>query len=53
MTEPKMRVEAMTTFAAPPFHPILTDAGGGPIFTMLGTTMRLVATASGTEDGIQ
>src|SRR5215467_7992179 len=48
MTEAKMKVEAMAGFAAPPFHPILTDAGGGPIFTMLGTTMRLIATAAGT-----
>ena len=42
MSEAKMRVDAMAGFAAPPFHPILTDAGGGPTFTMLGTTMRLV-----------
>ena len=26
----------MVGFAAPPFHPILTDAGGGLTFTMLG-----------------
>ena len=45
MSEAKMRVDAMAGFAAPPFHPILTDAGGGPTFTMLGTTMRLIATA--------
>src|SRR5215831_1374631 len=48
MTEAKMRVEAMAGLAAPPFHPILTDAGAGPTFTMLGTTMRLIATAAGT-----
>jgi hypothetical protein len=48
MSEAKMRVDAMTGFAAPPFHPILTDAGCGPTFTMLGTTMRLMATAAGT-----
>ena len=48
MTEAKMRVEATAGLAAPPFHPILTDAGGGPTFTMLGTTMRLIATAAGT-----
>ena len=44
MTEAKMRVEAMAGFATPPFHPILIDAGGGPTFTMLGTTMSLIAT---------
>ena len=43
-----MRVDAMAGFVAPPFHPILTDAGGGPTFTMLGTTMRLIATAADT-----
>jgi|SRR5215831_11626681 len=48
MTEAKMRVEAMAGLAAPPFHPILTDAGAGPTFTMLGTTMPLIATAAGT-----
>ena len=36
MTEAKT-VDAMADFAAPPFHPILTDAGGGRTFTMLGT----------------
>ena len=48
MTEAKMRVKATAGLAAPPFHPILPDAGGGPTFTMLGTTMRLIATATGT-----
>jgi quercetin dioxygenase-like cupin family protein len=48
MSEEKMRLDAMAGFAAPPFHPILTDACGGPTFTMLGTTMRLIATAAGT-----
>ena len=48
MTETKIRVDPTAGFAAPPFHPILTDAGGGPTFTMLGTTMRLIATAAGT-----
>ena len=33
------------SFAAPPFQPILTDAGGGHTFTMLGTSMRLITTA--------
>ena len=48
MSEAKMRLDAMAGVAAPPFHPILTDAGTGPTFTMLGTTMRLLATAAGT-----
>ena len=47
MREAKLRVDAMAGFAAPPFHPILTNAGGGPTFTMRGTTMRLLATAAG------
>ena len=51
MSEAKMSVDAMAGFAAPPFHPILTDAGGGPTFTMLGTTMRLIATAADTKGG--
>jgi quercetin dioxygenase-like cupin family protein len=48
MSEAKMGVDAVAGFAAPPFHPVLTDAGGGPTFAMLGTTMRLLATAAGT-----
>jgi hypothetical protein len=48
MSEDRMRVDAMAGFAAPPFQPILSDAGAGPTFTMLGTTMRLIATAAGT-----
>ncbi len=48
MTEAKMSAEAIAGFAAPHFHPILTDAGTGHTFTMLGTTMRLIATAAGT-----
>ena len=46
MSEAKMRVDAMAGFAAPPFHPILTDAGAGTTVTMLGTTMRFIATAA-------
>ena len=49
MTEAKKTVDAIAGFAAPPFHPILTDASGGSTFTMLGTTMRLLATAADTE----
>ncbi len=45
MSEAKLKVEA-TAGVAPPFHPILTDAGGGSTFTMLGTTMRLLANAT-------
>lgn len=47
MSEAKS-VDAAAGFAAPPFQPILTDAGGGHTFTMLGTTMRLIATAADT-----
>ena len=36
-------------FSASHFHPALTDPGDAPGFTMLGTTMRLIATAAGTE----
>lgn len=36
------------TSAAPEFQPILTPAGGGHTFGMLGTTMRLIATAAAT-----
>ncbi len=32
----------------PQFQPILMDAGGGHTFTMLGTSMRFIATAAGT-----
>lgn len=46
MSEAKMRVDAMAGFAAPPFHPILTDAGGGPTFTMLGTIASPLCPAS-------
>jgi quercetin dioxygenase-like cupin family protein len=35
-------------FAIPHFQPVLSDAGGGHIFTMLGTTMRLMAAATDT-----
>ncbi len=48
MSEANMSVDAMAGIAASHFHPILTDAGGGPTFTMLGTTMRMIATAAGT-----
>ncbi|MBZ5613110.1 MAG: quercetin 2,3-dioxygenase [Acidobacteriia bacterium] len=35
-------------FAAAQFEPILMDAGGGHTFTMLGTSMRFLATAAST-----
>ncbi|MGE5327547.1 MAG: cupin domain-containing protein [Deltaproteobacteria bacterium] len=48
MSEAKMSVDAIAGLAAPHFQPILTDAGAGNTFTMLGVTMRLIATAAGT-----
>ena len=33
------------------FHPVLTDAGAGRTFSMLGATMRLIATAAETGRG--
>jgi mannose-6-phosphate isomerase-like protein (cupin superfamily) len=48
MSEANTRAEATAGFAAPHFHPILTDSGSGHTFTMLGTTMRLIATAAAT-----
>src|SRR5258705_7440868 len=35
-------------FSASHFHPTLTHSDEGPTFTMLGTTMRLIATAANT-----
>ncbi len=43
-----MSGDTMADLSAPYFHPVLTDTGNGPCFTMLGTTMRLIATAAGT-----
>ncbi len=34
--------------AIPQFQPLLTDASGGHTFTMLGTSMRFIATAAST-----
>ena len=48
MSEAKMGADASADFGAPPFRPILTDAADGATFTMLGTTMRLIANAAGT-----
>jgi mannose-6-phosphate isomerase-like protein (cupin superfamily) len=48
MSEANTSGTATAGLAAPSFHPILTDAGSGHTFTMLGATMRLIATAAGT-----
>ena len=48
MSEAKRSEDAIAGFGPPPFAPILTDARSGHTFTMLGTTMRLIATAAGT-----
>jgi quercetin dioxygenase-like cupin family protein len=48
MSEPKTTSDSMTGPGAALFPPILTDAGAGRAFTMLGTTMRLIATAADT-----
>lgn len=44
----EITVDAMAGLEAPAFHPLLTDAGAGPTFAMLGTTMRLIAPATAT-----
>lgn len=41
-------LDAMAGLEARAFDPVLADAGGGRVFTMLGTTMRLIASAAGT-----
>jgi mannose-6-phosphate isomerase-like protein (cupin superfamily) len=38
----------VASLSTPHFNPILSDTGNGPSFTMLGTTMRLIATAADT-----
>ena len=43
-----MSEDTMADLSAPLFHPILTDTGNGHTFMMLGTTMRLIATAADT-----
>lgn len=48
MSEPKTTSGSMTGPGAPLFQPILRDTGAGHAFTMLGTTMRLIATAADT-----
>lgn len=44
----EITVDAMAGLEAPAFHPFLTNAGAGHTFTMLGTTMRLIAPATAT-----
>ncbi|HEX6894999.1 MAG TPA: cupin domain-containing protein [Bryobacteraceae bacterium] len=48
MSESKIILDAAAGSEAPFFHPVLADAGAGRIFTMLGTTMRLIAPAGAT-----
>jgi uncharacterized cupin superfamily protein len=48
MSETEKTLDAMAGPGAPGFHPVLTDASAGHTFAMLGTTMRLMATAAGT-----
>jgi mannose-6-phosphate isomerase-like protein (cupin superfamily) len=48
MSEANVSGDATAGFAATHILPILTDVDGGHIFTMLGATMRLIATAAGT-----
>lgn len=48
MGETKTTPEVMPGGAPPLFQPVLTDAGAGRTFVMLGTTMRLIATAADT-----
>lgn len=48
MSNAQMPLAATDGFGAAPFNPVLTDAATGHAFTMLGTTMRLIATAVST-----
>lgn len=48
MSAAGVTVDAITALAKPQFEPILTDAGKGYTFAMLGTTMRLIAAATAT-----
>ena len=48
MSEAETTRDVMAGRGAPVFHPVLTDASAGHTFAMLGTTMRLIATAAGT-----
>jgi len=48
MSESEKILDAMAAPEAAVFHPILSDAGTGRTFAMLGTTMRLIAPAAAT-----
>ena len=48
MSNARMPVAATDDFGGAHFNPVLTDAATGHVFTMLGTTMRLMATAAST-----
>jgi mannose-6-phosphate isomerase-like protein (cupin superfamily) len=48
MSESEKILGAITGLEAPLFHPVLVDVGAGRTFTMLGTTMRLIASAART-----
>lgn len=48
MSDAQMTLDATAGFGAAHFDPVLTDAAAGQAFTMLGTTMRLLATAAST-----
>ena len=46
MSDNEKMAGAVASPEAPVFHPVLTDAGAGRTFVMLGTTMRLIAPAA-------
>jgi mannose-6-phosphate isomerase-like protein (cupin superfamily) len=48
MNDAKMTSDAIARPGPQPFDPVLTDPAAGQAFTMLGTTMRLIATAAST-----
>ena len=48
MTESARILDAIPGSELPAFHPLLVDAGAGRTFSMLGTTMRLIAAAAET-----
>jgi quercetin dioxygenase-like cupin family protein len=48
MSETETTRDMTAVPGAPVFHPVLTDATAGHTFAMLGTTMRLLATAADT-----
>jgi mannose-6-phosphate isomerase-like protein (cupin superfamily) len=48
MSEHENMLDAVTRLDASVFPPVLADVGGGRTFAMLGTTMRLIASAAST-----